>query len=362
MAQRSAPSANGMLPPGELLETVSISYRSRYHCYIRTWLSPDARTILLGELFPATTLFLFDAKTGQRRGVRVEDVAGLAPVAFSQDARWFSASHSQGNPLDKRTDGIDIVDTRTGRRVVELRERNGEELLDCCFSPGGDAVAVHWRKRSNSAAHDSVRIVELPGGRELRQFDLLPRPCQRIYQWVNDRLCAEVNVSNYIRQSCSFDLSAKSVGQGRPEPQLIGQVYPHEGQTVWDSGSGWVASQSLDQREPEKWETWLEWIAPKVGMKFQAERGPVNSVRIFDPATGRLRYELPRRLRSRGVISNDGRIVASLQPDVDSASMGRRPAIALAMGIRGGHGRSGGSPALTVLATHGPGRVSSRRP
>ena len=266
-----------------------------------------------------STWFLFDTATGQPRGISVGDVAHINSGAFSTDGRWFWVYHSsRANPWD----GIDIVDTETGKRAVELRERNGEKPLDCCFSPDNKAVAVHWRKQGTTrgAARDSVRIVELPFGRELRNFDLPTRPWQRVDQWIGDRLYAEVDVPNgpmgyYLHRSYSFDLLGKSVGEGRPEPLLSGQVIRREGQTYWDNGPGWLASLSLGQREPERWKTWVEWVATKIGMKFRAERGLVNSVRFLDPATGRLRYELAEAPKIPCVISHNGKLVAGIQPD-----------------------------------------------
>jgi hypothetical protein len=301
---------------GELLGAVSISHKAKAP-RVEMRLSPDACTLLLGdsEALAAVPIlrwvwFIFDAKTGQRRGVPVGHVAHFNPDAFSQDGRWFWVYS---------WDGIDIVDTATGKRVVELRAR-ADEILDCCFSPDGAAAAVHWRKVSGAAACDSVRIIELPGGREIRRFDLPTRPWQRIDEWMGDRLYAEFEVpdrlpGHYLKQSYSFDLTADSIGKGRPEPLLSGQVIEHEGQTYWRNGPGWVAHESLSYREPKKWEEWFEWLALKTGMKFRAERGLVTRVRFLDSDTGRLRYELPRPVNFQCVISSDGKRVACAETD-----------------------------------------------
>jgi hypothetical protein len=311
---------------GELLGTVSISYKPN-SLRVQMRLSPDARTVLLGEpemrgnvIYPSWIWLLFDAQSGQRRGKPIVDVHPSTPGAFSRGSRWFWVN--RGN-VSKLFDGIDIIETATGKAVVELRDRDDGDPHDCCFAPDGSAAAVHfihWGKGPKAVNRSSVRIIELPSGREIRRFDLPMRSWHRLNEWAGDRLYAEVNVPNgppgcYLRQSYSFDLTAKSIGEGTPEPLLNGQVDGQKGETYWDNGPGWVAHLSSGPREVKKWEEWLEWLAPKVAMKFRVKRGLDNSVRFFDAGTGRLRYELPSTVTLPCVISSDGKRVACVQAD-----------------------------------------------
>jgi hypothetical protein len=218
--------------------------------------------------------------------------------------------------MSKFSAGIDIVDMGTGRQVIQLRDRNIDTVIDCCFSRDGNAAAVHWRKGSESATRDSIRIIEVPSGRELRRFDLPVRSWHHVNEWVENRLYLEADVPGgasgyYLRESYSFDLTANAIGDGRPEPLLSGRS---DGETYWDHGSGWIVHISLGPREIKKWEEWLEWLARKLGTTFQAERPLCNRVRFLDPDSGRLRYELPSSMKYPCIISHDGKRVASIEP------------------------------------------------
>jgi hypothetical protein len=306
---------------GELLETISVPVDAGATC-IDMRLSPDGHTLLLDELGPKAgkplvwTWYLFDLTTRRRQELPPGDVAHYHPQAnFSSDGRWVWVDHRVQLTV---LDGIDIVETATGRRAVRLREQNGELPIDGCFAPDGSAIAVHWFKPPTSAALHFVSIVELPTAAERRRFPLPPQPWLRLNEWLGDRVYAQANVPNgpvgyYLLQTYSFDVAAESIGEGRLEPLLSGQVNGNEGGIYWDHGPGWVASLTLDHREPGRWERWLGSVAAKLGVKYRAEPGPFSSVRFLDPETGRTRSELPGPLTFPCVISHDAKRVASVQ-------------------------------------------------
>jgi hypothetical protein len=119
--------------------------------------------------------------------------------------------------------------------------------------------------------------------------------------------------SGHLRQSYSFDLTAESIGEGRSEPLLSGGDNGAD-EIYWEDGPGWVAHLSLGPRTVKGWEEWLEWLAPKFRIRFQAERVVCNRVRFLDADTGRLRYELPNPVRYPCTISSDGKRLACMEP------------------------------------------------
>jgi hypothetical protein len=204
-------------------------------------------------------------------------------------------------------DGLDIIATATGRKIVQLRNGEEENPVNCCFSPDGNAAAVQCLRGSTTA----VRIIDLPSGREVRRFDLPIRMWQPMNEWVGDRLYAGIEVptgpKGYLRQTYSFDLTAESIGDGRPEPLLGSTVDGQKFHTYWCRGPGWVAHWSSGR---ETWEEWIERVSTRIGIKFRAGHGQDNVLRFLNADSGRLRYEFPTPVKFPCAISGDGRRLA----------------------------------------------------
>jgi hypothetical protein len=304
---------------GSLLGSVELSFPEHIGG-LSVRLSPDAGTVVLADAMGGShswVCYLYDAATGRRRAGALTEVQHINPEPFSRNGAWFWVPHGSAA---KPWDGIDVIESATGRRVVQLRDRGDAKPLDACFAPDGSAIAVHWRHSAKGAARDQVGIVKLPGGVEYRRFDLPSRMWQRVDKWVGERLYAEVDVpdgptGHYFRRSYSFDLSAPSIGEGTEEPLLFGHVNGTAGQTYWEDGPGWLAHLSLESRQPKTWEQWLERLAAKAGFKYRARRGLHVSARFLDPDTGELRYEVPTSFVYNVVIANDGRRIAAVQPE-----------------------------------------------
>jgi hypothetical protein len=293
---------------GELLNTVSISCTAVIPRGV-TLLSPDARVLLICQPESATnngswTWLLFDAETGQQRGAPLGDVRYPCTANFSCDGRWLWLRHGSKS---KGLDGVDIVATENAKRVVKVRGNEGEIPVNCCFSPHGSVAAIEYLGGSTA----KIRIVELPSGREIRQFDLATRKGTRVAEWtewVGDRLYATVEGPNgpkgYLWECYSFDLSAESIGEGTLEPLLGGRRDALKIQVYWDRGPGWVAQLSSGQ---EPWEKWIHWLGAKLGFKLNSRREQDYVLRFLNADTGRLRYEFPIPVDFPRAISRDGK-------------------------------------------------------
>jgi hypothetical protein len=306
---------------GELLGAVDIPFTEK-PTWIRTELSPDAKSLLIGGDSGIVQLgqiyFIHDAVTGARRAGPITQVGHLNPGCFSADGRWFQVY--QGN-MSNPIMGLDIVDTATGERIVKLRDQNDVKPYDLCFASDGSAAAIHWCQKTKDSKRHYVQIIRLPGGEELRRFDLPGELWQRVDKWVGNRLFAETNVpdgapNKYFRRSYSFDMTREPIGDGTEEPLLNGYVNGTNGQTFWDDGPGWVAYLELASVVPTKWDEWYEWFGGKVGVNWKARSGLYVTVRFVDSSSGRLRYAVPKPLAFECIISSDGKRVASVDPNL----------------------------------------------
>jgi hypothetical protein len=248
-------------------------------------------------------LFLFDGETGQPRA-SLGEMSYPGSGTFSPDGRWLWVR------LGRKPRGLDCLEifaAATGKRVVAERDNVEEIPVNCCFSPDGNAAAVEWLRGSTT----TIRIVELPSGREIRRFDLPRRIGQRATEWVGDGLYATVEVPNgpkgYLWQTYSFDLTAEFIGEGRPEPLLGGRRDALKGQTYWCRGPGWVAHLSSGR---ELWEEWIQWLGAKMGFKLSSRSEKDCVLRFLNADTGRLRYELPIPVKFPCAISSDGKRLA----------------------------------------------------
>jgi hypothetical protein len=166
--------------------------------------------------------------------------------------------------------------------------------------------------------HYTVHIVEVPSGHERRHFDL-PAGFSQIDGWDGRHLRVLLFAKSQPRglmehHRRAFDVLQDSLGEGADD-RLLSQPFSSSPNRLLD-GPGWLAEVSSGPfRDKPPFAIARERLSARLGLRRSPESRDVLErddlrVRIFDPATGSLRYELPRRLVDPVHISPDGRLVA----------------------------------------------------
>jgi hypothetical protein len=300
--------------------------------------------------------YLHDGITGKRLAGPIRGVGMVFPNPnpFSPDGRWALGFHfdpgGKGKPPWSGKPTLHIFSATTGEVIAQVGERDGSDPTGCCFAPNGDSAAIFWSymdKQSGYARH-TMRIFELPSGRERLRFDLPKRPWIRVDGWDGRFLEAVASVpddpsGDVVWQSCVFDLSKEPVGEGFEDPLLRGTDGAGDAPKSWLHGEDWVGRFRILPADdpPPAVLAWWDRIAARVGLRRRPS-GIQVSARLIDRATGQVRYEAPTPIGHPPRVSPDGRWLAC-RHDSESIEVWdtkRRPLWpqALAAGIVAGGG------------------------
>jgi hypothetical protein len=296
------------------------------------FISPTASTALIMIEKPAKdsdhdapqerfAYFLHDAKTGSRLCGPVKPAIGKP--ALSPDGQW-AWGRCLDLPPSPVSQAFAVIEMRTGKPVLELREQNGVKPLGLCFAPDSRALAVIGR---NATSTSFLQVFALPGGELRRQTELPGRGIQVIQKWVENRIYLQAialigqdseddpGPPLYCRKVYSFDPQVDSIDGRRIESSVM-MRFEHKGERNYTyDGPGWLAHVGIGRYDRTKREEVFDWLTEKIARKHKTRIGSYARVRFLDPDTGELRYEVPARLNTPYLISPDGKRVASRYSD-----------------------------------------------
>ena len=269
--------------------------------------------------------FLHDGATGRRILGPIEGVSHVG--AFSDDNRWFVAYRGEPRSGIRNSDRPAIYETGSGKCILELSQKSKRDGL-CQFSAGGNSVAVSWLP--NSKVDDKqptvVEIVELPSGRRRRTVEFAQGSWDFVINWDGRFLKTIAGVSNrepkdIRRRQIVYDLDQNPLGDGVADPLCSDFVDGSGKQVGWVDSSGpeWLAHFDyllLDESRPGI-AGWLDGLAVRLGWARDMTNHLRANVRMIDRSTGQTRYALPRPVPVSLHFSDDGKLLACGDDDIE---------------------------------------------
>jgi len=306
---------------GKILSAVDLPYPGPTDL-MGLQISPDTRTLgvqVIGPVDPTDlkgeqplVYCLHDTRTGSKLAGPIK-LDYLGRFNFSPDGRFFWIHHHDAPHR------FDVIESCTGKTILQLREHDDVEPYDLCFASDSSAVIVLWRRTPDAAESGFLQTFDLPNSTARQRFELPARAWQQVDKSVGKRIylkAAGGAFPKHFMKTYSFELAKDSISEEREEPLLI-TYHGERGDEVnySEEGPGWLAQISSGSYQKTRSDELLDWVAQKTGMKLDDKNGTCVRIRFLNPDTGQLRYELPRQLKYPFRISPDGRRVVSKYSD-----------------------------------------------
>jgi hypothetical protein len=298
---------------GKLLRELPIKFQNpQFKDPVEYTLSGDGKSLIVME--PISYLFyVFDTATAQQRLGPIHCWWRPGNTKFSRDGRWI-VYHFR-TAMDSLDDGgIEVIDSKTGNKVLRVKTTENESIADTCFSPDDSAIAL---SQHDSRDDFSIRIFELPGGKERHRFPLSKHDWVYLEAWKDDRLTVldtHRPVAEWITKVFTIDLKSTPVGHEVEYPELERRRhYTQSGRLVtnwqeYESGNGWRADVEYGASEQDwirkYWKKFTEWIGLQRNVAFGS--GTEVRLRLHDSDTEKTRYESPVFIDSTPYIAANG--------------------------------------------------------
>lgn len=117
--------------------------------------SPDSRLLAAGFAYSDGNVRLWDAETGQGRGVLTNDLGWVESIAFSPNGGLLAAGTGPRIHIWRMADGLELREIRAVHRTLCLQFLPGERTP---VSASGDGSVRFWDVQSGSRVEDPVPI------------------------------------------------------------------------------------------------------------------------------------------------------------------------------------------------------------